>query len=92
MYNLHRHHIRQGHSIMCVLKHGSIELIACCVPASLHNFTTYYAFPYMEAQKRVSAKNGHSCSFPNVILFTQCVLLPYFCSVKNTLLLRIITS
>ena len=61
MYNLHRYHIRERHSKMCALKHGSIKLIAQCVHASLHIFTMYYALPYME----VKAKNNHRCPFPN---------------------------
>ena len=31
----------------------------------LHIFTTYYAFPYVETQNLVSAKNSNSCPFPN---------------------------
>ena len=66
MSDIHRHHIREGNSIMRALKLGSVEPISCCVLASLHIFTTNYAFPYVEAQNRVSAKNTHSCPFPSV--------------------------
>ena len=66
MPNLHRHHIRRSYSIMCAQKQRSIKLIACCVHASLHNFTIHYGFHYVEAQNRIGAKNSHSCPIPNV--------------------------
>ena len=40
MYNLHKYHVKESHSIMYALKPGSI---------SLHIFTIHYEFPYMEA-------------------------------------------
>ena len=74
MYNLHRYHIRESHSIMCGLRHGSIKLIANCVHASLHSFTIHYGFPYMEAQNQISVKNSDSCPFPNVMQERFCKL------------------
>ena len=56
MSKLHSYHIRENHSIMCAVKHGSIKLIACCVHASLHFFTVHYEFACMEAQNQGSVK------------------------------------
>ena len=65
------------HSIMCALKHGSIQWIACCVQPSLHILTIYFAFPYMEAQNCVSATNSYSCPFPNVSVLCQTIYTHY---------------
>ena len=45
-----------------------------CMLCSLF-FTIYYAFPYMEAQKRVSAKIGYSCPIPKHVLIETLSLI-----------------